>query len=173
MTKPFFARNRVTDFELFDRHADVAIALLKVRFAQGEAIDFQDVMSRFTLDSASEFLFGSCVDSLSAPLPYAYSSSRRETLAQPHPSGDYATAFGQAQYQVALRNRRADSWPLAEFWKDQTMGSVKIIYGYIDPILRDALVKKRTVEEKMPTSPTGVDDGQTLLDHLVSQTDGG
>jgi hypothetical protein len=41
MTRPFFARDRVTDFELFGRHADLVIAQLKERFVQGEAIDFQ------------------------------------------------------------------------------------------------------------------------------------
>jgi hypothetical protein len=41
MTRPFFARDRVTDFELFDHHAEVVVALLKARFAQGEPIDFQ------------------------------------------------------------------------------------------------------------------------------------
>ncbi|KAG2080443.1 cytochrome P450 [Suillus cothurnatus] len=45
-------------FEIFDRHADHAIALAKERFRAGLAIDFQDLISRFTLDSASEFLFG-------------------------------------------------------------------------------------------------------------------
>jgi hypothetical protein len=41
MTRPFFARDRVTDFDLFNRHAEVVIQKLKERFAQGEAVDFQ------------------------------------------------------------------------------------------------------------------------------------
>jgi hypothetical protein len=41
MTRPFFAKDRVTDFDMFDRHADVVISRLKERFAQGEAINFQ------------------------------------------------------------------------------------------------------------------------------------
>ena len=41
MTRPFFARDRVTDFDLFDRHAEMVVSKLKERFAQGEAIDFQ------------------------------------------------------------------------------------------------------------------------------------
>ena len=41
MTRPFFARDRVTDFDLFDRHAEVVLTRLKERFAKGEAIDFQ------------------------------------------------------------------------------------------------------------------------------------
>ena len=41
MTRPFFARDRVTDFETFNRHAEVAVAQLRERFAEGEAVDFQ------------------------------------------------------------------------------------------------------------------------------------
>jgi hypothetical protein len=128
-------------------------------------------MSRFTLDSATEFLFGSCVHSLAARLPYAHNSSRRDTHFQPHPSDDFAAAFSQAQHQTALRNRLTDSWPLGEFWKDRTKDSMKVIIDYIDPILKDALTKKGTAEKK---SPTGVQagDGETLLDHLVEQTAG-
>ena len=41
ITRPFFARDRVTDFDLFDQHAEVVIRKLKERFVQGEVIDFQ------------------------------------------------------------------------------------------------------------------------------------
>lgn len=41
MTRPFFARDRVTDFDLFDEGAEVVIRRLKERLAQGEAVDFQ------------------------------------------------------------------------------------------------------------------------------------
>lgn len=41
MTRPYFARDRVTDFELFDKHSEIVVAKLKERFSQGEAVDFQ------------------------------------------------------------------------------------------------------------------------------------
>lgn len=41
MTRPFFKRERVSDFELFDRHALAAIAQLKMHFAEGHPVDFQ------------------------------------------------------------------------------------------------------------------------------------
>lgn len=70
MTRPFFTRERISDFELFGRHADIAIAKIKERVNErddreeavgqagqiGRAIDFQDLVSRFTLDSATEFV---------------------------------------------------------------------------------------------------------------------
>lgn len=61
MTRPFFSRERISDFETFGRHADEAISKLKARFNEPgyPAADFQDVVSRFTLDSATEFVSNS------------------------------------------------------------------------------------------------------------------
>ena len=74
MTRPFFSKDRISHFEIFDRHAADAIRQVKERMREGYAVDiqvsiqdpplpifltfFQDVVSRFTLDSATEFLFG-------------------------------------------------------------------------------------------------------------------
>ena len=189
ITRPFFVRERVTDFETFNRHANVAVAKMKDRFAQGEAIDFQasftplelkslkthptirqDVMSRFTLDSATEFLFGSCVHSLSAELPYAWNSSRHHTVTQPHSSDKFAVAFTHAQYQIALRSRRMTLWRLSEFWKDKTKDDMNTIFEYIDPIIKEALAKKMA-KTAVDTNKL-LDMPKTLLDHLVEQTDG-
>ena len=41
MTRPFFTRDRISDFELFDRHSTTAIAQIKNRMRTGYAIDFQ------------------------------------------------------------------------------------------------------------------------------------
>ncbi|KAF8585530.1 cytochrome P450 monooxygenase pc-3 [Ramaria rubella] len=171
MTRPFFARDRVTDFETFNNHAEVVVSRMKERFAQGEAIDFQDIMSRFTLDSATEFLFGSCVHSLTARLPYAHNSTRKETISTSHSSDKFAAAFSQAQHQIALRARLTSAWPLAEFWSDRTKNSMKVIHEYINPILDDALAKRNpTVEGKDFPGNTVHDRSETLLDHLAEET---
>jgi len=128
-------------------------------------------MSRFTLDSATEFLFGSCADSLSAPLPYAWNSSHLEAANQESHSLDkFATAFGHSQLQIALRSRRSALWPLWEFWKDETAGDMAVIFDYIDPIIKNALAKKE-VKNGVENSKV-LDMPKTLLDHLMEQTDG-
>src|SRR5882724_8482108 len=127
-------------------------------------------MSRFTLDSATEFLFGSCVHSLSARSPYAHNSPRRPSAAQPHPSDHFAAAFSQAQHQIALRSRLTDSWPLGEFWKDNTKDSMKVINDYIGPILRNALAKEGQTDKQKPKRADVVEE--SLLDHLVKLSDG-
>ncbi|KAF9016963.1 cytochrome P450, partial [Hymenopellis radicata] len=70
MTRPFFSKDRISDFDNFERHTTSSIALIKARLQEGHPVDFQDVVSRFTLDSATEYLFGKDVESLSAGLPY-------------------------------------------------------------------------------------------------------
>jgi hypothetical protein len=69
MSKPFFAKDRVTDLLLFARHSEHAIDKMKQCLAQGHPLDFQDIVSRFTMDTATEFLCGSSVNSLDMPLP--------------------------------------------------------------------------------------------------------
>jgi len=41
MARPFFSKDRISDFDTFDRHATEAIALLKERLAEGYAVDVQ------------------------------------------------------------------------------------------------------------------------------------
>lgn len=41
MTRPFFSKERIVDFETFGRHSGSAVALIKERCATGEPIDLQ------------------------------------------------------------------------------------------------------------------------------------
>ena len=125
---------------------------------------------RFTLDSAAEFLLGSNVHSLDAPLPYAHNSAHRETVALSHSSDRFAEAFIQAQQQIALRIRLGFMWPLLEFWKDKTEDAMEEINSFLNPALKDALAKKNKGE--MKSSIAEGNYSTTLLDHLVAQTAG-
>jgi len=128
-------------------------------------------MSRFTLDSATGFLFGSCVHSLSADLAHVWNSSHPKAVNQPQSDSieKFALAFGQSQHQLALRLRRSALWPLWELWKDETKEDMDVIYDYIDPIIKNALAKKVDMETNKPEV---LEMPKTLLDHLVEQTDG-
>ena len=41
MTRPYFTKERISHFELFNRHAEKAIAKAKARLNEGLPIDFQ------------------------------------------------------------------------------------------------------------------------------------
>lgn len=100
ITRPFFTHDRISHFEIFDRHANHAIALAKERFRMDLAIDFQDLISRFTLDSASEFLFGHCIDSLSTELPFPYNATH---TTQRDSTAAFTDAFFRAQHAIHRR----------------------------------------------------------------------
>ncbi|KAG9217633.1 hypothetical protein CCMSSC00406_0003678 [Pleurotus cornucopiae] len=185
MTRPFFSRDRISHFDLFDRHAEVLIHRMKERSSIGMGIDVQDLMGRFTLDSATEFLFGSCVHSLNGKLPYphhldpAYLASLDN-----HQVADekFPRAFLQAQEAISQRERLGPIWPLWEMFGDATKEPMRVVNAFIDPIIQEALRKKRTkdtekgifggqtIKPEEDANSAEVEDDVTLLDHLVKFT---
>lgn len=166
MTRPFFSKDRISHFEIFDRHATDAIKQVKERVRQGYAVDVQDVVSRFTLDSATEFLFGMDIHSLSAGLNYPPSAPAQSS--RDHPANKFADAFLTAQSVVSTRSRLNEAWKLLEFWKDRLIEPMVVIKKVLDPIIENALEKKG--EKKTNTTGDNI-EGETLLSHLVNLTD--
>lgn len=133
----------------------------------------QDVIGRFTLDSATEFLFGKDVGSLGAGIPYPKDAPlKNDSAFYEHPSNVFVRAFMEGQEQASVRGRRGDLWPLAEFWSDKVKAHRVHVDNFTNPILeeRRKVHLARSVAEK-----TGVEDdgeGDTFLDHLIRSTDG-
>ncbi|KAF7421181.1 hypothetical protein PC9H_011701 [Pleurotus ostreatus] len=175
MTRPFFSRDRISHFDLFDRHADAVVAKIKERARAGIPMDFQDLMGRFTLDSATEFLFGACVHSLQGetPFPYNHLSQAFNREARVHPADVFAKAFHEAQTIVARREQMGGLWPLFELRGDKMKGPMKIVDAFINPIIEEAIRKKdakHSTDMEKEANPADVDEGETLLDHLVKFT---
>lgn len=166
MTRPFFSRERIGDFEIFHRHADQVVIKMKERFSRGIAVDVQDVLSRFTLDTATEFLFGRDVKSLSAELPYP--STYKDHTRPTHPSDEFALAFDHAQAYTFPRMLYGKLWPLFEFWKDTVTAERNTTDKFISPLIEAALQRKRNASGVYELNK---EEG-CLLDHLVHQTDG-
>lgn len=82
-------------------------------------------------------------------------------------------AFRQGQTTVAMRVRYSSRWPLAEFWTDKAKSYRAVLDKFINPILAEvvARARKRGESEKIKGN-TEVNEGVTLLDHLVAYTDG-
>lgn len=130
----------------------------------------QDLVSRFTLDSATEFLFGKDLCSLSAGLPYPPNTPRaRDHSHDSDLANRFARSFLQAQELSSRRSRYTKAWPLLEFWNNKVDEHVKVMDEFIGPLLNEALAKKsKQVEEK----DEEVGEDETLLEHLVKLTDG-
>lgn len=132
---------------------------------------YQDLVSRFTLDSATEFLFGKDLCSLSAGLPYPPNSNlRADEATQMALPNRFASSFLKAQELSSKRGRYTKAWPLAEFWKGKVDGHVKVMDEFIGPLLEEALTKK--VKNPRRKEDEELDDDTTLLEHLVELTDG-
>lgn len=133
------------------------------------------MISRFTLDSATEFLFGHDVKSLSAGLPYPSTlAAPVKTSALSHPANIVTRAFSQAQTEAAFRVRYGPFWPFFELSGDKTKKHMKVIDAFIEPVICDAIEKAKF--KKSRGADAGVnedeDNADTLLSHLVKMTDG-
>src|SRR5271168_1180502 len=62
MVRPNFSRAQVADLDTFESHIQNLIGNIPV----GETVDLQPLFFRLTLDSATEFLLGESVHSLSS-----------------------------------------------------------------------------------------------------------
>ncbi|PPQ79330.1 hypothetical protein CVT25_002560 [Psilocybe cyanescens] len=137
MTRPFFTRERITDFEIYDRNWNISLQIAKERLAEGFSLDIQDLISRFTLDSATEFLFGGEVGSLSAGIPYPPShKERNSSLFYNHPSTSFINAFTESLSVVLERTNLGKEWPLWELKSDKITPLRRIIDGFTDPLLK-------------------------------------
>ncbi|RDX44127.1 cytochrome P450 monooxygenase pc-3 [Lentinus brumalis] len=181
MTRPFFSKDRISHFDLFDRHAEHALNKAAERLREGVPVDWQDVVSRFTMDSATEFLFGKDVQSLSAPIPYpsTHPAAAQQQIAAVHPADRFVRAFQDALEATAIRGRFLQSWPLVEMFGDKVKKYLNAVDEFIDPIVEEAVRKnhKKEVELEGVTSDVEkasrdqVRDDETLLEHLCKFTD--
>ncbi|KAJ7465949.1 cytochrome P450 monooxygenase pc-1 [Mycena latifolia] len=170
MTRPYFTRDRVQHFEIFDRNSEKVVNHIKSRMRAGYAVDFQDLMGRFTMDVATEFLFGSCMDSLSSTLPYpsnAFAVPGVQNSPRADEANRFTAAFSEAMQQIAFRERVGWIWPLYEVFVDQTAKPMKVVAKYLDPIIHDALEKKKQIPQIRGSQD---DENITLLDDLIETT---
>ena len=122
------------------------------------------------MDSATEFLFGDCVYSIAAPLPYPWnapltrSATAKAQLGTVH---TFSAAFAETQLRLAER-ARFPLWQLREIWKDRTQEPMSVCLAYLDPIVQRALERKKA----RGGEKVAEEESECLLDTLVNSTDG-
>ncbi|KAI0029775.1 cytochrome P450 [Vararia minispora EC-137] len=169
ITRPFFSRDRISDFAMFDRHTLEALGALRERLASGAPIDFQDLVSRFTIDSATVFLFGTNVRSLRAGLPYPASTAYPIARRGNDPADAFATAFLAAQVHCARRARLGRSWPLLELFDKSHARNLRTIRSFVEPLI-DAAVARAETTGTAVSEAKEVLEGETMLDYMVKST---
>ncbi|KAF8998108.1 cytochrome P450 [Cyathus striatus] len=174
ISRPFFTHARISNFTLFEQSATDVIRLINERMETGTAIDFQDLMQRYTLETGTAFLFGSTIHTLSSPavtpshlpLPYPLPPSPLSQSAEQA----FATAFHAAQEVIATRERRGWMWPLKEIFEDTAKVHMDVVTGYLDTVLERAMERKRVKDEEREKLGGKVEEEETLLDHLLTVT---
>ncbi|KAJ7480774.1 cytochrome P450 [Mycena latifolia] len=140
MTRPFFKRDRISDFKPFDRHSLDAIAQIRRRLHEGYAIDFHDMISRSAMDASGESLFGDNAQTLAAGLPY-----RASAPTQHHPHWltrpPHLRAPSTARMDAATKRRVKDPAPVdREVQEGETLVDHLLNYTEDRTILRDEVL---------------------------------
>ena len=90
-----------------------------------------------------------------------------------NPAVVFSEAFTNAQLSTARRGRFGSAWPLFHFWRIEDDGSMGIINSVIEPILHEAVAKRRAVQkEENVNEKEEIGEDDSLLDHLVKYTQG-
>lgn len=133
MIRPNFTRDQVADLEAFERHIQDLFSIIP---RDGSTVDLQELFFRFTIDSATEFLFGKSVNCL------------RATTEGGPSEATFAEAFNVAQHSVTTRARLGI---LRNVYKDREgTEAIRICHEYADQFVDEAVRyrEKLDLEEK-------------------------
>ena len=153
IARPFFATDRVSDLDLFERNTQKVINIM-LNADPDDSLDLEDLIARFTVDTASEFLFGENLDTLSCGNDGF---------------GSFTGAFKDIQALVCKRNILGNFWPLLELFQDKSEPHKKVIRGWVDPLL----IRAVRIQEEMKEKGQTVNPNEcTFLEYLATATQG-
>lgn len=153
IARPFFATDRVSDLDLFEKNTQKVINIM-LNTDPKDSLDLEGLIARFTVDTASEFLFGENLDTLSCGQDGF---------------GSFTDAFKEIQALICRRNLLGNFWPLLEFFKDKSESHKKVIRGWVDPLL----VRAVRIQEEMKEKGQIVNPNEcTFLEYLATETQG-
>lgn len=137
--------------------------------SRGKSIEVQDLLSRFTLDAASEALFGAELNSLRGALPVSGQTVRgRQELVPSDQINAFAQAFEGCQDVYMGRITKGYFWPVTQLVRDDMTAHVKVIEASVQPLVARALERK-AVRRSKGLCP---EENDVFLDHLADQTNG-
>ena len=153
MARPFFTTDRVTDLDLFERNTQKVINVM-LNTDPKDSLDLEDLFARFTVDTASEFLFGENLDTLS------YKNDGFDS---------FTHSFMDIQALILRRNTLGNFWPLVELFKDKSVGYKRVIRGWVDPlVVRVVQIQEEMKEKGQTVNP----DDCTFLEYLATKIQG-
>jgi len=151
IARPFFATDRVSDLDLIEKNTQKVINII-LNANPEDSLDFEELVARFTVDTASEFLFGQNLNTLSY---------------EEDGFGSFTNAFMAIQEQLCRRSLLGAIWPLFELFEDKCEKHKRAIRGWVDPLVARAVRIQREMKEKGQT----VDPkDSTFLEYLATTT---
>jgi hypothetical protein len=178
IARPFFTKERISDFHIFDQTSAKAINLIANRAAARAPIDVQDLLQRVTLDAAALFLWGHALNTLDLPLTQPGRVVLGPKGSAPADGGSewdvFTNAFETLAVLITRRGVQGDTWPLLELFKDKTEEPIQVIMDWLEPLVRRALDRKtKRMEASWGDAKVSSRDDETVfLDYLADQSDG-
>ena len=153
LIRPSFARDQVADLTEFEKLISELIALIP---RNGDVVDLQQLFFRYSIDSATRFLFGQSVGSL-------------KKTAQP--DCDFAHAFDYAQEFLRMRKLLG---PLAKFYKDPKADDCnEICRNFAQQFVEDAVnaveSEKDALERETSRGSCGITDQKYIISHELAR----
>jgi len=178
IARPFFTKERISDFHIFDQTSVKALNLIENRAVARAPIDVQDLLQRVTLDAAALFLWGHALNTLDMPLTQPGRVVLGPKGSAPADGGSewdvFTNAFETLAVLITRRGVQGDTWPLLELFKDKTEEPIQVIMDWLEPLVRRALDRKaKRMETSWGDAKVSLHDEETVfLDYLADQSDG-
>ncbi|TID17005.1 cytochrome P450 alkane hydroxylase-like protein [Venturia nashicola] len=166
MVRPVFNRERVNNLEETGRASEILIDLLP-KNEHGkwtEAVDLMPYFYRFTLDTATGFLFGKSVESQSAAAGKVIEKDSEE-LGHIAAAEGFSEAFRIAQEWLSYRIRLQGLYFLVDGLKWRR--AVKTVRSFVNHYVQQALEQVERVDEEMED---GKEKEYSFLSELIKET---
>ncbi|TGO52447.1 hypothetical protein BCON_0141g00190 [Botryotinia convoluta] len=129
LVRPNFNKSQVADLNIFEKHVQILFSQIP---RNGATFDLQTLFFKLTLDTATDFLFGQSVHSLTS-----IKGSEQQ---------NFGSSFDLGQMKV---ERRFSMGKLSSFMRDSEFDEAcKTVHSFVDKIVHDALSKIDAKEEK-------------------------
>ncbi|KAF2812906.1 cytochrome P450 [Mytilinidion resinicola] len=163
LLRPTFAKESISNFDTAECHFQHLLLCIP---KNGATVDLQELFFRYTMDTATEFLFGHSVHS---------QTRARESIAAnaEAPDAEFVTHYAYTQLEASHNVRLG---PLNKFHYNAKANLARDkVFAYVDGLI-DALFEKRAAtltlpqKEEMVDNDTGTKEKYIFLDALANET---
>ncbi|KAF8864708.1 putative cytochrome P450 alkane hydroxylase [Acephala macrosclerotiorum] len=151
LVRPNFTKAQVADLDTFESHIQRLISKLP---RDGSTVDLQPLFFQLTLDSATEFLFGESVNSLTSQ-----EGSEQEI---------FGRCFDLAQSRLGNRSRLGK---LVHLFRDKEFDQAcKTVHSFVDNIILKALERSQPKDAEKSIDGTGEKERYVFLTEMLKST---